>query len=62
MFGYIAQRLLTMMGHSGEVPGAMLAIDVPATHDRLKRAIETDKNAPISDLSSDYCLVAALQA
>ncbi len=54
LFGYVAQRLLAMMSHSGEVPDAILAIDVPAMHDRLKRAIETEKHAPISDLSSDY--------
>ena len=54
MFGDVAQRLLTMMGHSGEVPGAILAKDVPATHDRLKRAIEMEKDVPILDLSKDY--------
>ncbi len=53
MFGYVALLLLKMMGHSGEVPGAILAIDVPATHDRLKKAIERDKDMPISDLSND---------
>ena len=54
MFGDVAQRLLTMMGHSGTVPGAILAKDVPATHDRLKRAIDREKDVLISDSSSDY--------
>ena len=54
MFGYVALLLLKMMGHSGDVPGAILAIDVPATLARLKGAIETEKNAPIADLSCDY--------
>ena len=51
MFGDVAQHLLTMMGHSGTVPGAILAEDVPAALDRLKRAIETEKAVPIPDLS-----------
>ena len=32
--------MLRMMGHSETVPGAILAEDVPAALDRLKRAIE----------------------
>ena len=43
MFGDVAQQLLKMMGHSGTVPGAILATDVPAVLDRLKRAIDTEK-------------------
>ncbi|KIO48876.1 DUF1840 domain-containing protein [Nitrosospira sp. NpAV] len=43
LFGDIALRLLKMMGHSGTVPGAILAEDIPTTLDRLKRAIETEK-------------------
>lgn len=54
MFGDVAQRLLTMMGHSGTVPCAILAKDVPATHDRLKRAIEMEKDVPILDLPKGY--------
>jgi len=52
MFGHVAQHLLTMMGHSGSVPGAILAKDVPATLDRLKSAIETE-DVPIPGLSKD---------
>ena len=33
MFGDIAERLLKMMGHSGTVPSAILADDVPAALD-----------------------------
>jgi len=40
-----------MMGHSGTVPGAILAEDVPAALDRLKRAIETEQALPIPDSS-----------
>lgn len=45
MFGDVARRLLKMMGHSGTVPSAILAEDVPAALDRLKRAIEIEKSA-----------------
>lgn len=44
MFGDAAHRLLKMMGHSGTVPSAILAEDVPAALDRLKRAIEEEKS------------------
>jgi hypothetical protein len=55
MFGHVAQRLLKMMGHSGTVPGAVLAEDVPAALARLKRAIEqeTEKIADTDDEHED---------
>ncbi|GAB1718705.1 MAG: hypothetical protein NTAFB09_04360 [Nitrosospira sp.] len=40
MFGDIATRLLKIMGHSGTVPGAILAHDVPAALDRLQRGVK----------------------
>ena len=39
MFGDIAVQLLKLMGHSGTVPGALLAEDIPEALDRLKKAI-----------------------
>lgn len=44
MFGDVARVLLKMMGHSGTVPGAILADDVPGALDRLKRAIGSEKS------------------
>jgi hypothetical protein len=38
-FGEIAQTLLKMMGKSGNVPGALLAKDVPEALERLQSAI-----------------------
>lgn len=35
MFGDVALTLLKMMGHSGTVPSAILAADVPAALSRL---------------------------
>jgi len=45
MFGDVAVRLLKLMGHSGTVPSAILADDVPQALARLKAAIAADKAA-----------------
>lgn len=39
MFGEVAVALLKLMGHSGVVPGALLAEDVPAALERLRTAV-----------------------
>jgi len=39
MFGDIAVHLLKLMGHSGTVPSALVAEDVPAALERLRTAI-----------------------
>jgi len=46
MFGDVAITLLKMMGHSGTVPSAILAEDVPAALRRLTSAIEAEKASP----------------
>lgn len=43
MFGDVAVRLLKMMGHSGTVPSALLAEDVPAALESLEEAIDEEK-------------------
>ncbi|SEM86425.1 protein of unknown function [Nitrosospira multiformis] len=43
MFGDVAKQLLKMMGHSGTVPSAMVAEEVPAALDRLKHAVEAKR-------------------
>jgi Domain of unknown function (DUF1840) len=45
MFGNVAVALLKMMGHSGTVPSALRAEDVPIALGRLKAAIEAGKAA-----------------
>lgn len=40
MFGDDAVKLLKMMGHSGTVPSAILAKDIPAALARLSSALE----------------------
>lgn len=39
MFGDVAVELLRMMGHSGTVPSAMSAEDIPAALERLNAAL-----------------------
>lgn len=43
MFGDVALRLIKMMGHSGVIPSAILAEDVPSALTRLKQALEQEK-------------------
>ncbi len=43
MFGDVAVILLKMMGHSGTMPGAVLAVDVPVALNKLKTAINAEK-------------------
>jgi len=39
MFGDVAVTLLKMAGHSGTVPSAMLAADIPAALERLEHKL-----------------------
>lgn len=45
MFGNVAVQLLKLMGHSGTVPSALSAQDVPGALERLQTAIESMKAA-----------------
>ena len=54
MFGDVAKRLLTMMGHSATIPGAILADDIPQALSRLQTGIEQEKQpAPQSQNDDD---------
>jgi len=44
-FGDVAVKLLKVMGQSGAVPGAILAQDIPAAVERLRRAIAQEPPA-----------------
>jgi len=46
-FGDVAVTLIKMMGHSGTVPSALLAEDVPAALARLKAAVAAHSNEPL---------------
>jgi len=47
MFGEVAVTLLKLMGHSGTVPGALLAADVPAALERLRAAVAAHPDTPL---------------
>jgi hypothetical protein len=44
MFGDVAIAMLKMMGHSGTVPGAIRAEEVPKALSRLTAAIDAKKS------------------
>jgi hypothetical protein len=47
MFGEVAVALIKLMGHSGAVPGALLAEDVPAALERLREAVAEHAAMPL---------------
>jgi hypothetical protein len=53
MFGEPAVKLLKMMGHSGTVPSAILAADIPAALDRLKAAVAANPGSPPAEETAE---------
>ena len=53
MNGDIAVQLLKAMGHSGTVPSAILARDIPAALARLKAAVAASPRAATESSDSD---------
>ena len=53
MFGDTAEKLLHMMGHSGTIPSAILAEDIPAALARLEKSLADAPEAPESDDDDD---------
>jgi len=49
MFGDVAKQLLELLGHSGTVPSAIKAEDVPAALARLEAALAQRKAADATD-------------
>jgi hypothetical protein len=47
MFGDVAVALIKLMGHSGTVPGALLAEHVPAALARLRKAVAANPDTPL---------------
>ncbi|ABV38236.1 conserved hypothetical protein [Shewanella sediminis HAW-EB3] len=54
MFGNVALTFVKIMGHSGTVPGAIRAEDVPEALQRLSKAVEQVPASPQSPPSSTY--------
>ena len=53
MFGDVAVALLHALGHSGTVPGALLAEDIPAALARLTAAVAADPQRPLGPRSPE---------
>jgi len=51
MFGDVAKQLLELLGHSGTIPSAIKAEDVPAALARLEAALEQRKATEPADVS-----------
>ena len=49
MFGDDAERLIKMMGHSGTIPSAIAAKDIPDVLARLKTAVESQNDEEPND-------------
>ena len=52
-FGDVAVKLLKMMGQSGSVPGAVLAQDIPAAVERLRKAVGADREPDAREENDD---------
>lgn len=47
MFGDVALALLKLMGHSGNVPGALMPEDIPDALERLEAGVAANPGAPL---------------
>lgn len=62
MFGDPAKSILKMMGHSGAVPSAIMAEDVPAVLQKLKAAIAAERPAASADDAEEPAISMAHRA
>lgn len=76
MFGDVAIALIKLMGHSGKVPGAILAEDIPAALAKLEQGLQAnatneqntqkpdsdEREAPISITTRAFPLIEMLNA
>jgi len=53
LFGGVAVTLLKMMGHSGTVPSALLAADIPASLARLQQALDATEPQPRQSVDAE---------
>jgi hypothetical protein len=53
MFGDVAKALIRMMGHSGAIPGAILAEDVPKALQALRAAVMNNPDTPLNPQHDD---------
>jgi len=53
MFGDAATSLLKLLGHSGSIPGAILAADLPASLANLSAGLQRDGDTPAPEPGAD---------
>ncbi|MEG3219608.1 DUF1840 domain-containing protein [Vibrio gigantis] len=53
MFGDVGLQFIKMLGHSGAIPGAMDASEVPQALDNLRAAIAAEKSKPVEQENTD---------
>ena len=53
MFADIAKSLIKMMGHSGTIPSAIAAKDIPDALQHLKEALEADSSVETQEDDED---------
>lgn len=53
LFGDVAKLLLKIMGHSGAIPGALRAEDVPAALHKLSHAVAIESPPPTQTSTDD---------
>jgi len=53
MFGDVAKKLIKAMGHSGAVPGAILAKDLPQALDQLQAVVRVEMSENQNQLNVD---------
>jgi hypothetical protein len=52
-FGDVAVQLLRLMGQTGQVPGAILAKDIPAALERLRKGVGAHREPPPAQKKDD---------
>ena len=62
MFGDSAARLLTLLGHSGTIPSAIVSADLPAALASLKAGLEREGHSPAPEPGAQLPTAAELEA
>ena len=53
MFGEIGLQFIKMLGHSGAIPGAIDASEVPQALNNLRAALEVEQKQPVEQNDAD---------
>ena len=53
MFGEVGLQFIKMLGHSGAIPGAIDASEVPQALNNLRAALEVEQKQPVAQNDAD---------